>query len=145
MREIMSFDPTNEEVFEVDLSGQKANSFMIPEGKYAVQLIDVEKSESQAGNPMWIWDFEVVGTEHSGFTLRSYTAITPAALWKLSETLEALGLSEGGGQLAKFSKSAAIGRRCVAIVKDSTYNEKTRSSIENLEKHPDGFEMSSGW
>ena len=66
-----------------------------------------------------------------------WTATTAAATWKISQVLEALELASPG-EVVKFSKDDAIGRRCVAEVIDSEYNSTTRSKIETLTPHPEG-------
>ena len=134
--------------WEVDLSEVEASKkkkpanddpkrFCIPDGEYAVRVTNVNKEESKKGNPMFVWDFEVCDGEHTGHSGRVYTALTPAALWKLSETVEALGLGENG-QAVKFSKQKALGRRAMAQFEAEEYNEKWNSKIQKLFPHPEG-------
>jgi len=132
--------------FVVDLTEQEPakkpqsndpKRFCIPDGDYVVSVVDVNKETSKAGNPMFVWDMEVAEGDHQGHSMRVFTALTPAALWKLSETVEALGLGEAG-QSVKFSKEKALGRRCVAAVLAEEYNEKWNSKIDRLSPHPEG-------
>lgn len=133
--------------WEVDLSAVEATKkkpanddpkrYCIPDGEYAVRVTNVNKEESKAGNPMFVWDFEVCDGGHNGHSMRVWTAMTPAALWKLSETVEALGLGENG-QAVKFSKQKALGRRALAQVTAEEYNSKWNSKIQKLLPHPDG-------
>ena len=129
--------------WEVDLSAveatkkKPANDDPKPDGEYAVRVTNVNKEESKAGNPMFVWDFEVCDGGHNGHSMRVWTAMTPAALWKLSETVEALGLGENG-QAVKFSKQKALGRRALAQVTAEEYNSKWNSKIQKLLPHPDG-------
>tara|TARA_Y100000114_G_C11731026_1_gene313590 strand:+ start:556 stop:1008 length:453 start_codon:yes stop_codon:yes gene_type:complete len=111
--------------------------YCIPDGEYAVRVTNVNREESKAGNPMFVWDFEVCDGPHTGHSMRVYTAMTPAALWKLSETVESLGLGENG-QAVKFTKQKALGRRALAQVEAEEYNKKWNSKIQKLFPHPDG-------
>ncbi len=75
--------------------------------------------------------------EHAGKEFPLYTAITPSALWKVAETVEALGLGKGG-TMSKFTKSEAMFRRCIINIQKDTYNGQERSSITKVLPHPDG-------
>tara|TARA_R100000152_G_C6778997_1_gene210180 strand:- start:2349 stop:2801 length:453 start_codon:yes stop_codon:yes gene_type:complete len=133
--------------WEIDLSevssGKKKTSnddpkrFCIPDGPYAVKVTDVNREMSSNDNPMFVWDFEVCDGPHTGHSIRYWTTITPAALWKVSETVVALGLGDNG-QLAKFTKEKALGRRAMAEVKAEEWNKKWNSKIQSMEAHPDG-------
>ena len=111
--------------------------YCIPDDDYVVSVVDVNKEISKAGNAMFVWDMEVAEGDHQGHSLRVFTALTPAALWKLSQAIEALGLGEAG-QAVKFSKAKALGRRCMASVVAEEYNDKWNSKIDTLFQHPEG-------
>ena len=142
----MNPEDMDTEDFVVDLTEQEPvkapqssdpKRYCIPDGEYAVVVTDVNKEKSKAGNDMFVWDMEIPEGDHEGHTLRIYTALTPAALWKLSETVEALGLGEAG-QSVKFSKKKAHGRRAIAKVVAQEYNDKWNSNIDKLFPHPEG-------
>jgi len=118
-----------DEAFEVDLPEEEEQDFTIPAGMYTAGVADVVKSTSNAGNPMWIWHFQIMEGEHEGHVLRLYTALTPAAMWKLREVIEATGLGQGG-QTSKFSRQDAIGKKCMLSVVDDEYQGTKRSSID---------------
>ena len=116
--------------FEVDLSNVQDN-FSIPDGKYEVACIDIEQSVSKGGNPMFIWTFEVAKGEHKGFQSKVFTAITPAAMWKVAETVQALGVGQTGS-VVKFSRSDVINKHCGALIEKTEYNGNTRSQIAKV-------------
>lgn len=116
--------------FEVDLTDVQSG-FTIPDGVYRVRCINVEQSVSKGGNPMFVWDFEVSEGQHSGFTLKVFTAITPAAMWKVAETVQALGVGQTG-QVVKFKRSDVVGKECGAVVEQTEYNGNTRSQIQRV-------------
>lgn len=117
------------DTFEVDLTNVDTSGGMhIPEGNYRAKLVEVEQSVSKGGNPMFVWTFEISAGDHKGFQMKSFTAITPAAMWKVAETVEALGIGQTGTTV-KFKRSDVINRECGLVVEDQDYNGNTRSSI----------------
>ena len=116
--------------FAVDLTEVESSDLM-PEGTYRVRCANVEQSVSKGGNPMFVWDFEVVGGDHDGRILKVFTAITPAAMWKVAETVVALGIGQTGS-VVKFKRSDVIGKECGAVVEDTEYNGNKRSQISRV-------------
>lgn len=121
---------TSADEFAVDLTEVESSGLM-PEGTYRVRCANVEQSVSKGGNPMFVWDFEVVGGDHAGRILKVFTAITPAAMWKVAETVVALGIGQTGS-VVKFKRSDVIGKECGAVVEDTEYNGNKRSQISRV-------------
>lgn len=117
--------------FEVDLSDVQTNSFVIPDGNYRAKCIEVEQTVSKGGNPMFVWTFEVVEGDHKGFQSKVFTAITPAAMWKVAETVVALGVGQTGS-VVKFKRSDVIGKECGIALEASEYNGNMRSSVTRV-------------
>lgn len=132
-------DEDEDDVFVMDDVGDEEDSrFMVPEGDYESIVVDLTKDVSSAGNPMWVFDFQTVednagkkDSPHVGKTFKNFCAITPSAMWKLRETLAALGLV-GKDRGAKFNKKDVIGRRAKLTIEDDTYKGKKRSSIATV-------------
>ncbi len=120
------------DMFEVDLTNVQSN-FIIPDDDYLVQLVDVEQGVSKADNPQFIWTFVIVDGDYAGMEMKVFTAITPAAMWKVAETVEALGIGSSG-QAVRFSRKEVINRQCIATVEKQTYNDVERSQISKLRK-----------
>lgn len=121
----------DENVFELDLTNE-SGSTTIPEGDYPAKLIGVEKTTSKSsGNPMWVWEFMITKGNEAGTTFKYFTVITPSALWKLVETLEALGIG-GFGKNISFKPEEIIGTEIIITVVDDEYNGVTRSSITKV-------------
>lgn len=117
--------------FAVDLTDVESSGLM-PDGTYRVKCVNVEQSVSKGGNPMFVWDFEVVGgTQYDGRILKVFTAITPAAMWKVAETVVALGIGQTGS-VVKFKRSDVIGKECGAVVEETEYNGTKRSQIQRV-------------
>lgn len=116
--------------FEVDLSDVQ-NNFVIPDGNYRVRCTNVDQTVSKGGNPMFVWDFQVVEGEHTGFESKVFTAITPAAMWKVAETVEALGVGQTGS-VVKFKRTDVVGKECGALIEVTEYNGNERSQISKV-------------
>ena len=74
--------------FEVDLTNVQDSSFAIPDGTYKAKCIDITQDVSKSGNPMFIWEFEITEGDYRGRTFKSWTAVTPAAMWKVAEGVQ---------------------------------------------------------
>jgi hypothetical protein len=114
----------------VDLTGVEEQG-LIPEGSYAAKCVNVEQSVSKGGNPMFVWDFELQEGKGRGRVLKVFTAITPAAMWKVAETVIALGVGQSGS-VVKFKRSDVIDKPCGVTVADTEYNGNVRSQIQRV-------------
>ena len=123
--------PAGPDSFEVDLTDVQENSFTIPDGLYKIKCIDIEQSVSKGGNPMFIWTFEISEGNHTGFQSKLFTAITPAAMWKVAETVQALGIGQTG-QTVKFKRTDVINKECGALIETTEYNGQNRSQISKV-------------
>lgn len=117
--------------FEVDLTDVQANSFTIPDGNYKVKCVNVEQSVSKGGNPMFVWTFEISEGQYKGFQSKVFTAITPAAMWKVAETVIAMGVGQTGS-VVKFKRTDVVGKECGALIEATEYNGNTRSQISKV-------------
>ena len=118
--------------FEVDLTGVEAGGqFVIPDGNYRVRCVEVEQQVSKGGNPMFVWTFEISDGPYKGFQSKVFTAITPAAMWKVAETVVALGVGQHG-QVVKFKRSDVLNKECGALIEKTEYNGKTNSQISRV-------------
>lgn len=118
--------------FEVDLTGVEAGGgFVIPDGVYKVRCMNVEQTVSKSGNPMFVWDFEVSEGPKAGFKSKVFTAVTPAAMWKVAETVIALGVGQQGS-VVKFKRSDVLNKECGALFETTEYNGQNRSQISRV-------------
>lgn len=128
--------------FEFDMTGVDMSN-TIPEGAYEAVLIDISKDVSKNGNKMWTWTFAIINGQYSGKEFKSWTALTPSALWKLAETLLAFDFKPD--RMVKFDKENVVGRKVVINVINETYQGTDRTSIKKITRHPDGpVKMSYG-
>lgn len=118
------------DAFEVDLTDVQ-DGYTIPDGNYRAKCIDVTQDVSKGGNPMFVWEFELVGGDFAGRTFKSWTAITPAAMWKVAETVQALGVGQTG-QVVKFKRGDVINKECGLAIEQDEYNGKMSSKISRV-------------
>ena len=118
--------------FDFNLENVESN-LRIPAGAYPIVCADVAKDTSQAGNDMYTWTFRVTEGQYDGRSFKMWTALTPAALWKLGEVLEALELAEVG-ESGSFKRSDAIGRECWGHVEDDEYNGRLSSKLSSVSR-----------
>ena len=116
--------------FEIDLTNVQDN-FKVPDGLYKVRCQDVAQDVSKGGNPMFVWTFAVIEGDYTGREFKVFTAITPAAMWKVAETVMALGVGQQG-QVVKFKRSDVIGKECGALIEETEYNGQVRSQISRV-------------
>lgn len=118
------------DAFEVDLTNVEDNS-VVAEGEYRARCIDVTQDVSKSGNPMFVWQFEITDGKYTGRVMRLWTAITPAAMWKVAETVIALGIGQNG-QVVKFKRSDVLNRECGIVVEPDEYDGKASSRISRV-------------
>lgn len=122
--------PVAPDNFEIDLS-HVDSGFVVPDGPYRVRCIDIEQSVSKGGNPMFVWTFEISEGEYQGFQSKVFTALTPAAMWKVAETVIALGVGQQG-QVVKFKRTDVLNKECGALFEKDDYNGQPRSKISRI-------------
>jgi hypothetical protein len=122
-----------DEEIEADLSGVEGD-FVFPDGDYPFRCIDVAVDYSKAsGNKMYVWSFQG-GSQLRGLTFKVFTALTPAAMWKLSEVIEAMGLGKKGEKV-RFKKKDAIGKMVIGKLEKSEWEGQKRSSIAKVKPY----------
>lgn len=124
--------------YETSFSISEEDFKEMQEGMYNAILIKVTKGESKAKNPMYSWTYAITEGESSGEELMNFTAITPAAMWKLKETLVGLGIEPVNG-LYNFKAVdhttdpiGVINRKVTLSVLNQEYNGQVRASIDKV-------------
>jgi hypothetical protein len=110
----------------------------IPEGEYRGKCVSIIKDKSKAGNPMYVWSFVITKGRQAGRDFPLYTVLTPEAMWKLSETLLALGVPAEAGTSGVFQKSDVIGVYCVLVIEDDEFENRPRSKLTRILPDPRG-------
>jgi len=103
----------------------------VPEGAYLMEVVEAEKTESQAGNDTISWKMKVADGPHSNKLLYYNTSLLPQALWNLRGLVEALGYEIEDGDM-DLDLSAFVGDQFVGVVAHETYEGKKRPRIVDL-------------
>jgi len=104
----------------------------IPAGVYPAVVADIELRESKTtSNPYLNWTFEITAPEYLGRRVWLVTGLSPEALWKLRETLEALGEQDLSGEI-DFDPQDYIGETCRVVVSQEVYNGRTRNRVDSV-------------
>lgn len=103
----------------------------VPEGAYLMEVVEAEKTESQAGNDTISWKMKVADGPHSNKLLYYNTSLLPQALWNLRGLVEALGYEIEEGDM-DLDLSAFVGDQFVGVVAHETYEGKKRPRIVDL-------------
>lgn len=118
--------------FEVDLTDVQSSGYIIPDGIYHMRCIEVTQEVSKGGNPMYVWTFIIINQgPYSGREFRLFTALTSAAMWKVAETVTALGIGQVG-EVVKFRRSDVINRECGAVIEEQEYGGRVNSNISKI-------------
>lgn len=102
------------------------------EGQHIVKLVEMEETESQAGNDMLSATFQVVKGQSTGAKLYDNFVLTEKALWKLQSFLIAVGMKADGKMVLDIDK--LIGKTCIVEVEHEEYEGKTRARIQEFKK-----------
>lgn len=112
----------------LDLSGVETNRKAIPEGQYTVVVNSAEMAESQAGNPMIKFEFEVTDGKNKGAKLYENCSLQPNALFKLKSLLIGLGFSIPK-KAFDLDLNELVGLTCDVEVGHEKYEGKVRARI----------------
>ena len=102
------------------------------EGQHVVKLVEIEETESQAGNDMLNATFKVIKGQSTGANLYDNFVLTEKALWKLQSFLTAIGMKADGKVVLDLDK--LIGKTCIVEVAHEEYDGKTRARIQEFKK-----------
>ena len=113
----------------VDLDEVDDSAFEIVDaGKYNAKVTDVVEQESSSGHPMLVWNWEIIGGDFNGTTLKSYTTLQAHALFGLKEHLAAFGVE---GNLDGFETDAMIGKTAqLTVTKNMVVSKDSGEDIE---------------
>jgi hypothetical protein len=102
----------------------------LPEGDYTAKVRSAEfghSSEKETPGIMMAWVI-TSPKEYKGKTLRDSLWLSDKALWRVRQTLEALGLQVPSKKV-KVNPKSMIGKEAAITVEDEEYDNKVRSRI----------------
>lgn len=119
----------NQQITQMDLDFTGVESFSyIPVGVHTVKVKDAEFTKAQTGSQQLAITFE----DANGATRKMWCSCVPAALWKMKQVLEALGLTGLDGRI-RLNTKTLIGRTCQITVEDDA-NDATRQIVTRVSK-----------
>ena len=119
----------NNQITQMDLDFTGVESFAyIPVGIHTVKVKDAEFTKASTGSQQLAINFE----DANGATRKMWCSCVPAALWKLKQVLEALGLTGLDGRI-RLNTKTLIGKTCQITVEDDA-NDPTRQIISRVSK-----------
>lgn len=135
--------PSENEAFEI-LIPEGAASGRIPAGdQYIGKLTTLISNVSRGGqgNPQLVFGFELVTPrDFRGMDFQLYCPKVDKAMWKLGDTLTALGIKYEPGKPFKLQKAEVLGTLVRMIIKDEQNSQTGRdqSKLVAVLPHPDG-------
>ena len=119
----------NQQITQMDLDFTGVESYsLIPLGVHTVKVKDAEFTKAQTGSQQLAINFE----DANGATRKMWCSCVPAALWKMKQVLEALGLTGLDGRI-RLNTKTLIGRTCQITVEDDA-NDATRQIVTRVSK-----------
>lgn len=117
----------------IDFTGVSSGFEVIPEGQYPVAVFKIEQKDGQSGFPYLNWTLKIQEGDQANRNLFFMTSLKPEALWKLKESLLALGYDkeELKGNF-DFDPQALCGTECIAEVIHEEYKGETRDRVAKL-------------
>lgn len=94
----------------------------IKAGTYEARLTNVKATTAKSsGNPMWVWELEIVQEPYRGRKQWVNTVLTDAAMWKLGEMFAAFGADTDA------DTDELIGDHCLAEIEETTIGAGARA------------------
>lgn len=133
--------PSKDEVFDL-LIPEGAETGKIPASdNYIGKLISLTKETSKSsGNPMWTAVFTITKGDYKGMDFTLWLSLGSNALWKVADTLTALGVPWEPGKPLKFKLKDVLG----TLVQMKIIDDKSQDGSRDISKlaavlpHPDG-------
>ena len=119
----------NQQITQMDLDFTGVESFSyIPVGVHNVKVKDAEFTKATTGSNQLAINFE----DANGATRKMWCSLVPAALWKVKQVLEALGLTGLDGRI-RLNTKTLIGKACQITVEDDP-NDSSRQIVTRVSK-----------
>ena len=126
----------------VNLDGVGAPREVIEAGRYTARVTEVVEGDSSSGNPMLTWSWELVGGEHEGHEMRSYTSLQEHALFGLKAHLVAMGL-DADGEL-DFDTDKFVGKRATLVVTKEQIASKEKDGMVDINRIKAVYKLEGG-
>lgn len=116
---------------KVDMTGVETYT-KVSEGIHTAKVVEILQKESQGGDDMLQFAFEVTKGKDKGNRVFESFVLTDKALWKLKSFLQAIGMKADGK--LKIDLDKLVGKVCDIEVFWDEYNGQTRAKISDYYK-----------
>lgn len=106
----------------VEAWGASAAPAILPPGWHDVQIESAEDGSSSSNNPQVALQMSTFAGEHVGYGVRDWLTLTPAALGRIRQFLEAVGVEIPSGDF-EFPTSKLPGCKVRVLVKEEPKND----------------------
>ena len=117
---------------KVDMTGVESFT-RCEEGKHPMIIKNLELKQNNSGDDMLVATLEVTAGESKGARVLDNYTITPKALWKLKQVLEAIGGFKTDGKLV-LDTDKMLNRPFIGEVSHEEYNGQIRARMQNYLK-----------
>lgn len=114
-----------------DLSEVEDGFSNLPEGTYHLKVKSAEFGESNAGNEMITWEFEVADGKNKGGTIREFTVLQANSLWKLKGLLAAMNFDIPDSAF-DLDLADMVGEEVMGDVQHEEYDGKQRARLVDI-------------
>jgi hypothetical protein len=119
-------------MLRVDFTDVRDGGFEpLPEGEYEATVFEVEQKVGQSsGKPYLNWQFKLQDPNYDNRRAFFMTSLSPNALWKLKDTLKALGVDEEdlAGNF-ELDPQELVGTECTIKIGHEEYNGEVRDRV----------------
>lgn len=95
---------------------------ILPPGLHDVRIESAEDGTSSGGHPQVALQMSAIGGDHAGFGVRDWLTLTPSALGRIRQFLEAVKVEIPSGDF-EFPTSKCVGRTVRVLVAEQDKND----------------------
>lgn len=128
----------NDDAFDIDIPVDAGKpSWFIEAGEYVARLVDLERGTSRNSNPQIVWTYAIVKASLENQTMlgkeiKDFTTLTAAAMWRVTQTLDALKVPYTPGQPLQLSRAALIGVEVGLVIEEGEFGGRPQSRITRI-------------
>ena len=149
-------DEDDDDIIDVEGLNDIDSKFVVPDGWWECRTIDAKKELSKKMKPMVVVTVALTGefmntdgdlvtheasADHAGKEFKTYVSLTPAALFKVKQSAEALDLPIDEEGRLRCKVKEFVGKQLMCEFKAEEYEGRESSKVGNMARHPDGPEL----
>jgi hypothetical protein len=114
---------------------KSAGIFLVPPGKYEVEIVKATEKTSQSGNAMIKLECEIIlGPDKKGPVCWDFLVFTPKASWKIDQFLASIGRKVVAGENVEVEALDLIGKLGVVEVGEEDGSTNPDQKFNNIER-----------